>query len=702
MAAWVVRHGANGEFEEQALECDKVFPDWHEPELIEANDREELKRIIRTTNPGMSNGTIGNLAGQMWAFLKEMRRGDMVVMPRKGKPIVAVGEVVGKCKFLADFVQVREDEAPRGTTGRDVRWVNKEVHRDSLPSRSLDAQRTVSRLPADMEKQLRGIVGWESPLGPWDEFVRRSKAYIATGQLEKEEIIYKLKIGHKLARARAAVLEGTEDWAPLVKRGIGGNLIFRIEQAKFRDWVDGSPDDALIALQAMWSQDQKSIADRIRDFCELLPQSVSGGPGSRTTLSSVLAMGLDAEKYPPFRVTTFEEAYSLTAYPASRVASLDEGHVLTAYHSPGRGTSEAPLYEHALGFLDTFGEEAADRGLAFRHRLEAQSVVWAVVGGRGDDEDGADDDEVETTPTETLQGVADECFLPVNFLERIVGLLEDKKQVIFQGPPGTGKTYVAQKLAEYLTDKHEERVTLVQFHPSYAYEDFVQGYRPTLSEGGQAGFELKDGPLMRAAEKARQDPDHKHYLIIDEINRGNLAKVFGELYFLLEYRGHAMNLQYSDKPFSLPENLYIIGTMNTADRSIALVDLALRRRFHFMEFRADESPIGDVLREWLAAKAPYMTWVADVIERSNALLSDQDAAIGPSYFMKENLDEDMVRLIWEHNVRPYIAERLFGQRERLAEFDLDRLRNARANDPANDARTEDSTGPHDGDGNATT
>ena len=121
-----------------------------------------------------------------------------------------------------------------------------------------------------------------------------------------------------------------------------------------------------------------------------------------------------------------------------------------------------------------------------------------------------------------------------------------------------------------------------------------------------------------------------------------------------------------------------------------------------MEFRADESPIRDVLRKWLAAKASDMTWVADVIERANAILSDQDAAIGPSYFMKENLDEDMVRLIWEHNVRPYIAERLFGQRERLAEFDLDRLRNARANDPANDARTEDSTGPHDGDGNATT
>ena len=104
----------------------------------------------------------------------------------------------------------------------------------------------------------------------------------------------------------------------------------------------------------------------------------------------------------------------------------------------------------------------------------------------------------------------------------------------------------------------------------------MQGFRPALVGDGQAGFELRDGPLLRAAERARQEPNADHFLVIDEINRGNLAKVFGELYFLLEYRDEAMSLQYSDKPFSLPDNLYIIGTMNTADRSIALVDLALR------------------------------------------------------------------------------------------------------------------------------
>ena len=133
----------------------------------------------------------------------------------------------------------------------------------------------------------------------------------------------------------------------------------------------------------------------------------------------------------------------------------------------------------------------------------------------------------------------------------------------------------------------------------------------------------------------------KHFLVIDEINRGNLARVFGELYFLLEYRDSEMDLQYSDEPFSLPDNLYIIGTMNTADRSIALVDLALRRRFYFVEFHPDDEPVKNVLRNWLSAKAPGMDWVADVVDAANEKLrDDRHAAIGPSYFMKSGPRRD--------------------------------------------------------------
>ncbi len=285
-------------------------------------------------------------------------------------------------------------------------------------------------------------------------------------------------------------------------------------------------------------------------------------------------------------------------------------------------------------------------------------------------------------------------------LRTISRLLADKRQVIFQGPPGTGKTYAARALARFLAES-DECVTLVQFHPSYAYEDFVQGYRPTLA-GGQAGFELRDGPLVTAAAAAREEPDAPHFLIIDEINRGNLAKVLGELYFLLEYRDEDMRLQYAsaeDDPFSLPENLYIIGTMNTADRSIALVDLALRRRFHFVEFHPDKAPVEGLLGRWLERNAPEMAWVAEVMRRANSKLDDRQAAIGPSYFMKEDLNEEKVRLIWEHNVLPYVEEHLYGEPDRLADFDLGKLRRER--EAANTAAAPDnleSLGESAGDG----
>ena len=363
-------------------------------------------------------------------------------------------------------------------------------------------------------------------------------------------------------------------------------------------------------------------------------------------------MGLDVEKYPPFRITLLNNAYERTGYP-----------------KPEPNATEADLYEHALSFLDRFVEVAAEHGLTLRHRLDAQSIVWKFV------------NELPPLPpvngpppsSNGLQSLAQELTLPAKFLEEINTLLEDKLQVIFQGPPGTGKTYVAQKLAKHLTGS-EDRVTLVQFHPSYAYEDFVQGFRPTL-ESGQPGFELREGPLLRAAEQARNDQNSKHFLVIDEINRGNLARVFGELYFLLEYRDSEMDLQYSEEPFSLPPNLYIIGTMNTADRSIALVDLALRRRFYFVEFHPDDDPVKDVLRNWLNANADNMEWVADLVDRTNEKLrDDRHAAIGPSYFMKSGLDETAVKRIWKHSVLPYIEERLFGNEDRIAEFNLDVLR----------------------------
>jgi MoxR-like ATPase len=274
--------------------------------------------------------------------------------------------------------------------------------------------------------------------------------------------------------------------------------------------------------------------------------------------------------------------------------------------------------------------------------------------------------------TSPLGPLAKDLLLDVKFLEEIEELLEDKKQVIFYGPPGAGKTYVALKLAEALGGGAEEvtSVEVVQFHPSYAYEDFVEGFRPT--EDGT--FKLRRGKLLSIADRAIQNPDKKFFLIIDEINRGNVAKVFGEMYFLLEYRDRDIQLQYSDEPFRMPENLYFIGTMNSADRSIGLIDSALRRRFHFVSFYPTEDVMKNLLRDWLEKNAPSVSWIATAVDNANRELGNPDFAIGPSHFMKKDLTEDLARKIWRRSIIPYVEDFFFNQKEKAKDYDLDRLR----------------------------
>ncbi len=496
----------------------------------------------------------------------------------------------------------------------------------------------------------------------WDAYLDQVKQYLDKGTLEQDEIRYKLEIAEKLKVAREQALRSGLGWDESVKRGLSGNIVYRISQSKFREWLDSSPQDARQALVVLWSRNDVNIIDRIRAFCTRFPGAVISGTGTRMNVVSQLLMGLNPERYPPFMITVFNNAYARTGYGQAE-PDLDE----------------AELYRHALGFLDRLIEEAAVRGIELRHRLDAQSVVWQSRYWNYDGEISDDPQTVESLTTKSLRELAEELHLtiPDDFLDNIVSMLEDKRQVIFQGPPGTGKTYVAQKLAEHLAGT-PDRVTLVQFHPSYAYEDFVRGFRPAIDDGTPR-FELMDGPLLRAADRARQAPEAKHFLVIDEINRGNIAKVFGELYYLLEYRDQAIRLQYQtddEGDFRLPSNLYIIGTMNTADRSIALVDLALRRRFYFFEFHPDDEPVKGVLRRWLQANGySEMQWVADIVERTNELLKDdRHAAIGPSYFMEDGLNATKLSQIWKHSVLPYIEELRFGREDVSEEFDLDALK----------------------------
>jgi 5-methylcytosine-specific restriction protein B len=263
--------------------------------------------------------------------------------------------------------------------------------------------------------------------------------------------------------------------------------------------------------------------------------------------------------------------------------------------------------------------------------------------------------------------VADDLLVDQSWVTEVVELLNERRQLIFYGPPGTGKTYLARRLATELVGL--EQVKLVQFHPAYTYEDFFEGYRPVPGRGdGTLAFELKPGPLRQIVDRAVEHPDQAFVLIIDEINRANLAKVFGELYFLLEYRDQAVDLLYSsdEEGFTLPTNLYLIGTMNTADRSIALIDSAMRRRFAFLPLDPRSEPTRSLLTRWLDREGLPPT-AARLLDLLNDRITDPDFRIGPSYFMTTT-DHSPERLdrVWRTSILPLLEEHHYGEWDQVA------------------------------------
>lgn len=304
----------------------------------------------------------------------------------------------------------------------------------------------------------------------------------------------------------------------------------------------------------------------------------------------------------------------------------------------------------------------------FAHEWKQQPVIAADL-----------DPEVEVTTTDPDQApsgqrhrfpladaqLADSLYFDQDWLQKQLDLLERRGQIILYGPPGTGKTFVAMKLAKHIAgdDNYTE---IVQFHPSYSYEDFFQGYRPVTSAAGSLTYELKDGPLRRIVDQAVKNPEFNYVLVIDEINRGNLAKIFGELYFLLEYRDQPIKLQYSkddDDFFVLPANLFLIGTMNTSDRSIALLDAAMRRRFSFVELHPDKHPTKAVLTRWLDRHG-LDNEPATLLAEVNSKIVDTDFRIGPSYLMPRDgqFRPGQLEEIWEYEIMPLLTEHHYGER----------------------------------------
>jgi 5-methylcytosine-specific restriction enzyme B len=270
-------------------------------------------------------------------------------------------------------------------------------------------------------------------------------------------------------------------------------------------------------------------------------------------------------------------------------------------------------------------------------------------------------------PAYTLADLVQETAIPEAEVARWLRAIERKKHAILYGPPGTGKTYIAKRLARHLkgSDGFQD---LVQFHPAYSYEDFIEGIRPQENEEGQLELKMVPGRFRSFCAYAQRFSGLS-ILVIDEINRANLSRVFGELMYLLEYREEKIHLAGAGV-LGIPENVRIIGTMNTADRSIALVDHALRRRFAFIQL----VPRYEILEQYHAQRNPdlALAGLIGVLKRLNSQI-DHDYQVGITYFLRPALATEIAD-IWEMEIIPYLEEYFFDQRHSVEPFRWPQIR----------------------------
>lgn len=272
----------------------------------------------------------------------------------------------------------------------------------------------------------------------------------------------------------------------------------------------------------------------------------------------------------------------------------------------------------------------------------------------------------------TKSDFLDEVYMTEKRYENLVAVLRNKKNIILQGAPGVGKTFAARRLAwSMMGEKDDSRIEFVQFHQNYSYEDFMMGYKPV-----EDGFELKYGIFYRFCQKAANQPDKEFFFIIDEINRGNMSKIFGELLMLIEkdYRGTKATLAYNGLSFSVPKNLYIIGMMNTADRSLAMIDYALRRRFSFFEVEPGFDSEGFIQYQNSLNNETLNELVNKVKDLNREISLDKSLGkgfcIGHSYFCGRDVcTEEWLHSIVDYDILPMLSEYWFDDANKLQRWE---------------------------------
>lgn len=518
---------------------------------------------------------------------------------------------------------------------------------------------------------------------PWDEFLYTVQAHC---EAIKQDENYNLDFAKDLAQARNALLQGDKRWAHLVTTAIRDRKKHKKDASRRGIWFEdlNKVEEGIEkheyamqdALRELWSEDDRKLGDRIRAFDSKLPENMlDNNVGVHIRIASYLMMGLDPQKYPPYHKGRFYDMYKFLDYKREKT-----------------GDDAGTRYEHAIKFLKHMLKEVQNRGMEYPATpVDAQSVAFWYTRYLDKQKKEPGPSPMPSDQTEPNQKMSH----PLN--------------TILYGPPGTGKTWhtVTRAVAiieekdvdeveqeqrdeikrrfETYRDRNQDdkQVEMITFHQNTTYEDFIEGIRPVLnndqasangqapSEGsspGEVQYEMREGVFRRIARHADQNRDKRYVLVIDEINRGNIARIFGELITLIEDSKRTdahdeawVTLPGSQDTFSVPPNLYLLGTMNTADRSIALLDTALRRRFKFIEMMPNPSHEG-VNKN---VDGVNCSRLLKAMNRRIAVLLDREHQIGHTYFLGVN-DMDALAEAFQHGVLPLLQEYFYEDWEKIS------------------------------------
>ena len=708
---WVVRGGKKGEFEAPALERNEMFVGWENvADLRGFEDRNAMFEALREAYPDSSEKTLNVWASELHVFANEICEGDIVVMPCKGKDHVFIGQVDGEYSLGSD---------PEFRHLRPVKWNKNQVSRDVFREdlrKSFNAPPTVYEVSNnDAVNRVRAVL--ESGYDPASRSGEAAKDGNRFDWIPFYEAAADALLGFR--ERRDELIKGIHDFASQT------SAPFSL-QDKFGDETEGPlidicPFTAIgIFNRGITDNNRGIIADALREFLDVsqaAPKSWGGIPVLYNTKSWFF--GFEKERQPDDidkLWEIFERAVGLSesdneenraafikAYDeAIQVQNVAWNLTMGLYWIRPRNfptldkrsrkyiteTLGIPLPKDvpdAAGYLkiiDDLKDRFEKKDCPFRSFPELSLAAWENKPLPPPPKPAPQPPEPKPEPPRySVDDMMEEgCFLEPSSIEGMLECLRSRKNIVLQGPPGTGKTWLAKKLAFVLVGRREEaNIRAVQFHPGLSYEDFVRGWRPS----GDGKLELVDGPFLEIAETARQSPGETYVIVIEEINRGNPAQILGELLTLLEAdkrtRESALALSYprpgGERVF-IPENLYVIGTMNIADRSLALVDFALRRRFAFIDL---EPALNDRWREWCHQECGIgygvLDRIRDRIEALNERISGDPSLgsqfrIGHSYVTPNSTVEDpdeWFRQVASTEIGPLLEEYWFDSPETARE-----------------------------------